>query len=236
MRHLLSLAFALTALAACGEATSSPNASAAAPQIQAAREAAEAALRARLRGEGTLQQRGIQIFAQALPDQFAVCGRSRISGLGSDPYMPYVALVSFEAGVARVSQFSLGANGPEASRVFMLMVDRCFEGGGPTHARMTARSFPPMPSVGMAEAPNEQPTAPTAESPAEPPSVITVVTTPRSGANIRSTMRGGDVVRTVPPATRLEVIGSAAGDWVQVGTNGLAWGWIHSSMLDAPAR
>jgi len=236
MRQFLSLAFALTALAACGEATSSPSAGATAPQIQAARDAAEISLRARLRVEGTPQQRGIQVFAQALPDQFAVCGRSRISGLGSDPYMPYVALVSFEAGTARVSQFSLGATGPEASRVFVLMVDRCFDGGGPTHARMTARSFPPMPSAAAAEAPNEQPSAATTESPAEAASVITVVTTQRSGANIRSSMRGGDVVRTVPPATRLEVIGSAAGDWVQVGANGSAWGWIHSSMLDAPAR
>jgi len=236
MRHFLTLALAVTALAACGEATSSPNAGAAVPQLQAVREAADVALRARLRGEGAPQQRGIQVFSQALPDQFAVCGRLRISGLGSDPFMPYVALVSLEAGAARVSQFSLGATGPEASRVFVLMVDRCFEGGGPTHARMTARSFPPMPVAGVAEAVDERPSASTTESPAEPASVITVITTSRSGANIRNSARGGDVVRTVPPASRLEVIGSAASDWVQVGANGMAWGWIHSSMLDAPAR
>lgn len=228
MRQLVLLAFALTALAACGEDTPSPGAGAAAPQVQAARDAADGALLSRLREEGTPQQRGVQVFAQTLPDEFAVCGRARVAGMGGDPYLPYVAVVNVAAGAARVSQFSMGATGPEASRVFTLMVDRCFDGGGPTNTRLTARSFPPLPSGGMA--------APPTESAVEPASAITVVTTPRSGANIRSSTRGGDVVRTVPPATRLEVIGSPGGDWVQVGADGTAWGWIHNSMLDTPAR
>jgi len=242
MRQFLPLAFALTALAACGDATSSPSAGAAAPQVQAAREAAEVALRARLRQEGTPQQRGIQVFAQALPAEFAVCGRSRLAGLGGEPFIPYVAVVRFEAGAAQVSQFSLGTTSIEASRVFLLMVDRCFDGGGPTSTRMTARAFPPMPRDGVAEAlagpTSTTPNAATSERAAEPSPdlIITVVTTARSGANIRSSTRGGDVVRTVPPGSRLEVIGSPGGDWVQVGAEGTAWGWIHSSMLDAPAR
>jgi len=246
MRQFLPLVLALTALAACGEATSSPNSGAAAPQVKAAREAAEVALRGRLRQDGAPQQRGIQVFAQALPAEFAVCGRSRIAGLGSEPFIPYVAVVRFEAGAAQVSQFALGATSMEASRVFVLMVDRCFDGGGPASARATARAFPPMPRDGVPEVLSGQATtaqgAATTERVPElspepsPEPIITVVTTQRSGANIRNSARGGDVVRTVPPATRLEVIGSPAGDWVNVGADGTAWGWIHSSMLDAPAR
>ena len=244
MRQFLPLTLALIALAACGEATSSPSAGAVAPQVKAARDAAEVALRARLRQDGAPQQRGIQVFTQALPAEFVVCGRSRIAGLGGEPFIPYVAVVRFEAGAAQVSQFALGSTSVEASRVFVLMVDRCFDGGGPGTTRVTARAFPPMPPDGAAETSvlaGQASTAPSAtmtEIAAEPSPgpIITVVTTSRSGANIRSSGRGGDVVRTVPAATRLDVIGSPAGDWVQVGSGGTAWGWIHNSMLDGPAR
>jgi hypothetical protein len=53
------------------------------------------------------------------------------------------------------------------------------------------------------------------------------------GANIRSSARGGEVVRTVPPSTVLEVISEAPGGWYQVGERGAPLGWIHSSVLEA---
>jgi hypothetical protein len=54
----------------------------------------------------------------------------------------------------------------------------------------------------------------------------------RTGANVRSAPNGSaDVVRTVAGGTRLDVFGRSGG-WVRIG-DGEAWGWIHSSLLEA---
>jgi hypothetical protein len=34
----------------------------------------------------------------------------------------------------------------------------------------------------------------------------------------------------------LQVFGEAPGGWYQVGQDGTAWGWLHASVLDGPAR
>jgi hypothetical protein len=111
-----------------------------------ARGAAEAALRERLRAASALQLRGVQVFAQAIPNTFAVCGRASPTGAANEPLLPWVAQVSFEAGSAQVTGFVLGSSGPEATRVFAELVDRCFEGGGPANSRMGPRPFPPLPT------------------------------------------------------------------------------------------
>lgn len=228
MRQLLPLGFAiLLPLAGCGEATSSPRAAATAPQSQAALDLADASLRARLRAAP--QQRGVQVFAQALPDSFAVCGRSRMTGASGEPYVPYVAVIAFEGGAARVAQFTLGASGPEASRVFVEMVDRCFEGGGPASVRLTARAFPPLPVAGVATAPEAAAPVPVADAAA---SGRTVLTSARSGANIRSSAGGGEVVRTVPRSSTLAVLREAPGGWLQVAESGQPVGWIHNSLIE----
>lgn len=233
MRLTLALSVALLALAACREDETAARSAAPEGRQQAARDAAVTAIKSRLRAP-SLQQRGVQVFSQALPNTLAVCGRSSATGAATDPFIPYVAVVSFEGDGPRVSNFVLGATGPEASRVFVEMVDRCFEGGGPATARVMARSFPPLPVPGAAAAEaNVETAAATAEAP-RPTS--TVMVSARSGANLRSAARGGEVIRTIPPSSTLEVVSEAPGGWYQVGQAGSAIGWVHASVLETPAR
>lgn len=42
---------------------------------------------------------------------------------------------------------------------------------------------------------------------------------------------GGEVIRTVPRGSQLEVFGEAPGGWLQVGQGGAPWGWVHVSVL-----
>jgi hypothetical protein len=239
MRVALALSVALLALAACREDDTAAQSSAPEGRQQAARAAAETAIKGRLRAQA-VTLRGVQVFAQALPDTVAVCGRSSATGAAGNPFLPYVAVVSFEGEAPRVSNFVLGASGPEASRVFVEMVDRCFDGGGPATARVMARSFPPLPVPGpvpgapIAEA---EPGTETAAAAAEPPRPTNTVTvSARSAANLRSAARGGEVIRTLPASSTLEVIGEAPGGWYQVGQAGSAMGWVHASVLETPAR
>jgi len=214
-------ALALLALTACGEGEAAGHGNALARQ-QSARAAAEAGLRVRMRMP---EQRGVQVFAQALPDSVVVCGRAR--GATGEAFLPYVALIAFAGETPRLASFHLGTTGHEASRVFLEMVERCFEGGGPASARAMARNLPPLPEIPVLQTP--APEAPVQET----ASIKTTVTTSaRSGANIRASSRGGEILRSVPPSTRLELISEAPGGWVQVGERGVALGWVHGSMLE----
>ncbi len=234
----------LALLAACKEEP--PRATGADPRLDQARIAAAEALRQRVRAEPA--QRGVQVFAQALAGQFAVCGRLAAEG----PLLPYVAVVVFEQNVPRVADFALGATGVEAGRVFAEMVERCFEGGGPLTARASARPLPPLPTPGPIPAPTpEQNAAPlSAARPQPPPSAAdaaarplaggpatptgrTVTTTPRHGANLRAAPGGGgEVIRVAPRASTLDVFAEAPGGWFQVGQGGQVWGWVHASVLE----
>jgi hypothetical protein len=211
-----------------------------------ARGAAEASLRERLRAASALQLRGVQVFAQAIPNTFAVCGRASPTGAANEPLLPWVAQVAFEAGSAQVTGFVLGSSGPEATRAFAELVERCFEGGGPANSRMAPRPLPPLPtpaaaapSVTSASASPAAEALPGAVAPsaAVPPvSGRTVVTSARSGANLRASPQGGAVLRVLPRSSTLQVFGEAPGGWYQVGQDGTAWGWLHASVLDGPAR
>jgi hypothetical protein len=257
-RHLLVV---LLALAACREEKRDSAAPAPAPasRQQAARDAATAALRERLSGRET-QLRGVQVFSQALADTVAVCGRS--SGGAGDPYIPYVAAVTFQGEAARVTGFTLGATGPEATRVFLELVDRCFDGGGPLTNRPMARSYPPLPITGAGDpvgtvpqpsggessppaapapapspSPGPAPTPPAAavQAGSLPASRQTVVTWARTGANLRSGPVGGEVIGVVPPSSTLDVVAEAPGGWYQVARDGVAIGWLHASVLEPPS-
>ena len=219
MKHVAPLLL-LTALTACGDGEAS-NRAAADPRPAAARVAADAALRGRMR---SAELRGVQVFGQALPDTMVVCGRAR--GTSTEAYAPYVAIIGFEGTAARVASFQIGSTGPEASRVFVEMVDRCFEGGGPATARVVARAVPPLPTNPVPETPVAQNEAAPAAAPAAR------IVTARTGANIRTSARGGEVVRTLPTGGRLDVMGEAQGGWYQVGQGGTAIGWVHNSVVE----
>jgi len=217
-------------------------------RAQAAIRAAEERLRARLRIEGPMTLRAVQVHRQALADSLAVCGQINASGRADEPFMPYVAILGFEGDRVARGEFFLGASSSEAARVYIEMVDKCFDGGGPANARAAVRPIPPIP----AELPRAVPSGPSVSSSqppttaAPPPASATppvmaapsapasgsVMTSSRTPVNIRANPSGGgQVVRTVPRGSNLQVFGEAPGGWLQVG-EGEAWGWVHSSMLE----
>ncbi|MGG5819822.1 SH3 domain-containing protein [Falsiroseomonas sp. HW251] len=249
MRRLCTAWMIVASLAACREEPEAPSRAATPePRHAAALEAAHAAVRARLRAASELRQRGVQVFPQAMKPGVAVCGRAALPG-AAEAFLPYVAVVTFEGDAPRVSDFAIAASGPEATRVFLLLSERCFEGGGPPSLRAVAGALPPLPDWNSWDAESGATTLPAAASgptmlpaasgPTAPPSLVAlrrIVTTSRSGANIRSAPRDGEVLRVAPRSTPLEVYGEAPGGWLQVGTDGVAWGWMHNSLLDAAPR
>jgi hypothetical protein len=239
--RLAPLLLALAA-AGCEDPKPPPPAAEAVPpgRAEAARQAAEDRLRARLRAEGPLTLRAVQVHRQALPGTLAVCGQVNPSGRADEPFIPYVAVVTAEGEGAPRAELHLGATTQEATRVYIELVDRCFDGGGPPSARAGIRPLPPLPS-GLPRTTEPEPprtpqaTAPVPSQPPPPsatPAAGSVTTTARHPVNIRAHPSGGGaVVRVVPRASTLRVYAEAPGGWLQIG-EGEPWGWVHSSMLE----
>ncbi len=253
----LPLALLLTA---CDEGPNPPQrqgqAASADPRAEAALRAAEERLRARLRVDGPMMLRAVQVHRQAVTETLAVCGQINTSGRSDEPFIPYVAVVSFEEGQAPRADLHLAASNAEAARVYLEMVDRCWDGGGPPNARATVRPLPPIPNELPREvpapnvtdngtfarpAPQAAPAMPTVSPQIALPPVPAdgglnpgaVMTTSRHPVNIRATPGGGGVVMKVAPrGSLLQVHGEAPGGWLQVGSEGEVWGWLHSSMLE----
>jgi hypothetical protein len=216
------------------------------PALAAARQAAEAQVQARLRIVGEMQMRAVQTWHQQVPNTIAVCGQVNPTGEANDPFIPWVAVVTLKEGRTERTDLVIGMSNAEAGRVFVEMLDRCFEGGGPPPGRPQARALPPLP---LDAALASQRTAPPATAPApagaglptsvppapSPPAEATgrmVTTTPAHPVNIHSQPGGGGaVVRIVPRASTLRVFGEAPGGWLQVGED-QPFGWVHGSMLD----
>lgn len=241
---------ALLALSACDDPSPTPRSQQAAAsdarQATALKEV-EDRLRARLRAEGPLNLRAVQVHRQALGDTLAICGQINPSGRSDDPYIPYVAVVGFEGDRVARTELQLAASNQEATRVYLELVDRCFDGGGPSTARPGARPLPPLPTGLPRPSPEEGGVAqpqigrmpvgqPTPELPLPVPAsrsaASTVTTTARHPVNVRAHPSGGGaVVRIVPRGSTLQVFAEAPGGWLQVG-EGEPWGWLHSSMLE----
>lgn len=216
MRLDAALAVALLALAACRE---EPRPSAEA-RDRTARASAAAAVQERL-NRPDVRLRGVQVFAQEPAGMLAVCGRAQATADVGSPYIPYVAIIAFEGEAPHLADFVLGASGREASRAFAQMIDRCYAGGGPV------RRTPPaaVPVLGAEVVAQAQVEAPRGRG---------TVVVARSGAYLRSATRGGAVLRSLPPASTLQVVGEAPGGWYQVGQGGSAMGWVHASVLEGP--
>lgn len=254
----------LLALAGCDEPAPRRD-QAGAPAIAAGRpaeaaRATEERLRARLGATGPLTQRAVHLHRQALGETLVICGQVNPTGRSEDAFIPYVAVAAFDAErLARLDLF-LAATTAEATRVYFEMVDRCWEGGGPTSARTAVRPLPPAPS-GLPRSAGGDAEAPVLRAPAaEIPSVIlpgpaagvpggapagaspgaspgaprgSVLTNLRTPANIRSEPSGGGtVLRVAPRGSELKVFSEAPGGWYQVG-EAEPWGWVHASMLEA---
>lgn len=247
MSKKLAAVLALLALAACDEPPrnaqreTAPVTPVAAPGVsprigEALREA-EDRLRARLRVQGPLMQRAVVVHRQALGESFAVCGQINATRRGEDPYIPYVAVIGFEAGRVTRADLFFAATPAEATRVYFEMVDRCFDGGGPTTPRAISRPMPPAPLELPRGRPAEERAPPAVEAPAPMP---VPVSGPSSGAaltrqpaNVRShPTGGGTILRVAPGGQRLTVFAEAPGGWYQVGEGSEPWGWVHGSMLE----
>ncbi|MDO9710038.1 SH3 domain-containing protein [Paracraurococcus lichenis] len=242
---------ALLALAACDDkAPQAPPAEGPPPAFAEARRAAEDQVRARLRMTGDLPLRAVQVWRQQLPGTLAVCGQVNPAGGATDPFIPWVAVVGLKDGHPERTDLLLAASNAEATRVFIEMLDRCWEGGGPANARPQApRSLPPLPLEAAlprpgAPAPAAPPVLPpaagqAAPAPTAPPAAgspvaagPSVTTTAAHPVNIRSSPTGGGaVVRIVPRASTLRVFGEAPGGWLEVGED-QPFGWVHGSMLE----
>ncbi len=215
------------------------------PVLAAARQAAEAQVRARLRMMGEMQMRAVQAWQQQVPNTIAVCGQVNPTGEANDPFIPFVAVVTLKEGRTERTDLVIGMSNSEAGRVFVEMLDRCFEGGGPPTGRLQARALPPLPlDVALAQqraaSPSNTPApvitgspVPVSPGPASPPMAAgpMVTTTAAHPVNIRNQPGGGGaVVRIVPRASTLRVFGEAPGGWLQVGED-QPFGWVHGSML-----
>ncbi|WP_376088815.1 SH3 domain-containing protein [Roseomonas sp. CCTCC AB2023176] len=210
---------------------------AAADDAARVRVAAEDRLRALRPGAGA-RFRGVQVYRQAVPDAFAVCGQTNLSD--GPTFTLFVAVV---APGAEVDAY-LGRTGTEAARVYAETVTRCFDGGGPVPrpggGPAVAPPIPPLPTGMPDPNPGREPLAaspPRADAPA--PSVPAAQAAARAGgtlvvrsnANLRSSpVAGSSVVRVARPGETFTILGEAPGGWYQVG-NGAAEAWVHGSLV-----
>lgn len=245
-------ALALLLLSGCEEP--SPTAEREAPRVIRAAQAApgpeaealrlaEERLRTRLRTEGAPAQRAVQVHRQAQRDTLAVCGQVLPAGRPEDTFIPYVAVVTLEGGTPKRAELHLAASTPEATRVYFEMVDRCFDGGGPAHARASVRPLPPAPAglevvreVTVAPVASQATGAAVAATPAFDgggPGMSALGSAGiRSAANVRASPSGGGaVLQVLPRGATVEVFGQAPGNWFQIG-DGEPRGWVHGSLLE----
>ena len=185
----------------------------------------------------TVQFRGVQAYAQALPNHTAVCGL--VSAFSDDPniFVPFVAVANrLSPPEARTPRFDfdtrVGTTTTEATRVYSALVAECWDRGGPAPERPLA--LPPLPdNVPDPHLPVlpvlPEVTTPTAR--AAPGQVAAGGTvTVRQSANVHNGP-GGPSVRTVPAGMVLHVFAQATGGWYQVGDTA-PFGWVHESMLN----
>jgi hypothetical protein len=247
MRTLPACLLLLPLLAACDETAKVATPAPTAQRQEAAIRAADERLRARLRAEGDLRTRAIVVHRQAIADTVAVCGQVNPTGRREDAFVPWIAVLSFEAGQVARTEFHLAASGPEATRVYFEMIERCWDGGGPSTGRATGRPLPPAPSAIPITIPD---LAPPRAAPALPAQVEatalapgqegvattalggTVTMSQRTPTNLRAQPSGGgEILRTLPRGATVNVFAEAPGGWLQVG-DAEPWGWVHGSLVE----
>jgi len=228
---LAGLVAAALPLAGCLEdATPRPGAAAGADAAPRARAAAEERVRAAARDGSALRFRAVETHRQAMAGTYAVCGQATVSGGGV--FIPFVSVVSAVGGGLEVEQH-LARTNTEATRVYVEMVGRCFDGGGPLQragGTPVAQPTPPLPNglpiLDQPEhAPARAPDPVVAASAAGAGSV-----TMRQNGNLRSSPGGGGaVIRVARAGASMTVFGTAPGGWFQVGDTAPE-GWVHGSV------
>lgn len=193
-----------------------------------------------------MQFRGEQVYRQAAPDHWAVCGQVAPFADDANIFVPFVAVVTTGADGGppyRVEQH-VGTTTEAADGVYIALVTDCFDGGGPASGPVqSVAPMPPLPDTvrrpdvrAVVAKPPSVAAAP-ARPPAATPSLLPVASAPASGsvtmrqnANLHAAPHGAPV-RVVMPGTVLHVFSTAPGGWLQVG-DASPWGWVHESMID----
>ena len=135
------------------------------------REAAEQAIRSGAETPAQVQFRGVQVYAQAMPQRMAVCGQVSPFADDANLFVPFVSVVTINDGTPRY-QFEqrIATNTSEASRVYIAMANDCYDKGGPKPGPYQgAMPVPPLPDAIPDPAARSRPTAgPSPEAPVAP--------------------------------------------------------------------
>lgn len=239
-------------LAACDKERCEPAPQTARSPDQSAdlRKAAENSVRFLASNPDFVRFRGVQVWPQAVKNQFAVCGQANVFGPNSNTYVLFVVVVTQnDIGDDPTRTFKtearVGSTVTEATKVYVDTLVRCYESGGPQNVmRGTAAPVPPMPSdmktvlsgptsaatgapAAPAPAAQPQPSATAPSAPRSTPASGTVVM--RQNGNIRIAPQG-ETIRVEPQGKELRVFGEAPGGWLQIGDTE-ANGWVHNSLV-----
>ena len=214
------------------------------------RKAAENSVRVSASNPDFVRFRGVQVWPQAVKNQFAVCGQANVFGPSSNTYVLFVVVVTpDDSGDDTIHTFKadarVGSTVTEATKVYVDTLARCFESGGPVKVMRgnVVPVPPPLPSdtkivltgptpataaapVGPAPAAQRQPSS-SAAMPTPTTASGTVVM--RQNGNIRIAPQG-ETIRVEPQGKELRVFGEAPGGWLQIGDTE-ANGWVHSSLV-----
>ncbi len=223
---------------------------AAASAAQRVRKAAEQNILATAAAATRMQFRGMQVYRQAMPQRTAVCGQ--VNPFLDDPniFVPFVSLVIAEGGQGDQLpryQFEqhVATTTSEASRVYLAIVEYCYDEGGPTPGPYhSVMPMPPFPDAVPDPRSRGRPPARSGKTPPEvlePAEATTSYAGPdRTSASGSVSMRRngnlhtrphGPAVRVVPEGTVMRVFSQGPGGWLQVGDT-KPLGWIHESMLE----
>jgi len=207
-----------------------------------------------------MQFRGMQVYAQAQPGHWAVCGQ--VSPFADDPalFVPFVTVITIPDKGAAPPAFAqqVGTTPADATRVYQALVAYCYDEGGPANSPVqSVQPIPPVPNAladpsrhasedaaaatGQAASPTAGGTAATAAAPAPgaAPGQAPGQAQGQAPASGDVTTRQdanlhaspkGPTVQVVTQGTRFHVFATAPGGWYQVG-NDAPLGWIHESML-----
>ncbi len=184
----------------------------------------------------TVQFRGVQTYAQALPKHTAICGLVSAFADDANIFVPFVAVANqLSPPEARTPRFEfdtrVGTTTTEATRVYSALVADCWDRGGPAAERPLA--LPPLPdNVPDPHLPVLPDAAVPAPRPVPAPGQVADggTVTVRQSANVHNGP-GGPTVRTVTAGMALHVFAQSPGGWYQVGDTA-PFGWVHESMLN----
>ena len=209
------------------------------------RKVAENSVRVSASNPDSVRFRGVQVWPQAVKNQFAVCGQANVFGPISNTYVLFVVVITRDgSGDDTPHTFKadarVGSTVTETTKVYVDTLARCFERGGPVDiVRGKAAPVPLLPNdtktvltgptpVGPAPAAQRQPPTPAAVL---MPTAASRTVVMRQSGNIHSQPQG-ETIRIEPQGKELRVFGEAPGGWLQIGDTE-ANGWVRHCQFNS---